>query len=827
MPISRPTLLPSCKALASALPILAAALLAAGPAAAQAPIVQVPGGQPTLTAAITAVPDGGIIQLAAGTYTAPTGGFMISNPNKRFTIRAAPSAVVVLSGNNTQPVLRYAVNSAPARGHVIFEDLVFRNGRSAADGVAGGVTLIGGSQATFRRCTFENNTSQAPTTGGGGAAVFNGSRAFFIDCLFQNNTAKNEGAGLRAGENIEVYVHRSRFLGNSCGQPGHRDSAAGGGMHVTNGKVWVTNTRFENNRAGYTGGGFYILGSWQDPVTTPRAEATIANCTFVGNKADNDPGVTTPGPTEGGAFHAEDQATARIYNSRFFKNDADLGGGVSQYRSIANVKSSVFFGNRSLATGGFGGAIKSNSEDGPLDGANNRRSVSLTVDDSLFVGRYDGVTTVAEKGGGVFTNGDGNRAWGGGGVSQQGTVASNRATATISESAFMDLDVANVAGTGGAGGGIEASQTNLSLSRSLFGGSDAMGSGGTGGGARIVIGSSATVVDSTFVGNSATLFGGGLYIQGAEVGASANNFLRNEISPGVNEGIGSSFGAGLFAAQLDAAPFNISQTGIFENNLFSENIGLPIFDDDRNGPVINDQRYDDNRIYSTTFGAQVYTDSLVGPKTVAELNSLVVTRTNAASTDKSPDSNNTSLGSQPNAGMLLAVPNTVLAEGAAGDLDPPQAYLAYGWSGSGAILDGSNVSGLGNWRWLASFPSIHLLNVGGALYSATITAAPIPQATLEFSPSSISAGGNSTLSWSVDEGTFLSSAIDQQVNTAGAASGSTVVSANVTRPYTLLVITEQGGALAEENLYVGEVPGEIFDDGFESGNTSGWDQTLP
>ncbi len=141
----------------------------------------------------------------------------------------------------------------------------------------------------------------------------------------------------------------------------------------------MSDSRFENNRAGYTGGGFYILGSWLDPVTTPRAEATIVNCTFDGNTADNDPGVPTIGPTEGGGMHSEDQATVKVFNSRFIKNDADLGGGISQYRSINEIESSVFLGNRALGANGFGGAIKSASEDTPRDGATNRRSVSLTV----------------------------------------------------------------------------------------------------------------------------------------------------------------------------------------------------------------------------------------------------------------------------------------------------------------------------------------------------------------------------------------------------------------------------------------------------------------
>src|SRR5206468_4326143 len=40
-------------------------------------VIHVPADQPNLTAAIAAVPDGGVIEMAGGTYQAPKGGFTI------------------------------------------------------------------------------------------------------------------------------------------------------------------------------------------------------------------------------------------------------------------------------------------------------------------------------------------------------------------------------------------------------------------------------------------------------------------------------------------------------------------------------------------------------------------------------------------------------------------------------------------------------------------------------------------------------------------------------------------------------------------------------
>src|SRR5947209_3526722 len=67
-------------------------------------LVQVPGDQPGLQQAIAAVADGGVIEMAAGTYDAPTGGFTILDYGKGFTIRAATRAAVTLTGGNSTDI---------------------------------------------------------------------------------------------------------------------------------------------------------------------------------------------------------------------------------------------------------------------------------------------------------------------------------------------------------------------------------------------------------------------------------------------------------------------------------------------------------------------------------------------------------------------------------------------------------------------------------------------------------------------------------------------------------------------------------------------------
>lgn len=807
---------------------LLVALLSSNTAAfAAAPIILVPSGSPTLSAAMTAVPDGGIIEIAAGTYNAPAGGFTITNPNKRFTIRAAAGATVVLSGNNTQPVFRYLVTNTAQRGHIVFEDLTFANGRTTTDALAGGVLLNGGAHGSFRRCIFENNTNQAPSTGGGGGAVFTNSKAIFIDCIFRNNTAKNEGAGLRVAEGSEVWIHDSQFTNNSCAQPNHRNTAAGGGIHVGNAKLWVTNSRFEGNAAGYVGGGIYAIGSWQEPVTTPRAEVIVANSTFENNTADRDPSVVFSVPTEGGAMHAEDQATFKIYNSRFLKNTADNGGALSFYRSIGEVYAGTFLGNRQVAVGGFGGAIQAISRDTTGDGANNRRPVSLSIFDSYFQGRYDTVTTVGEEGGAIFIEGDYNRAWGQGGVTQNGTVASNRAILNVDNTAFVDLDVTSSGG--GEGGAIAAVLAAATINESLFVGCDSLGTNGSGGAIRGVIGTSMNLTNTNFTRNTAALFGGALYVSGADINTNGCQFLRNEVSPGVSETSGVSFGAAIFTDVLPSIfGTSLSSGGTVANSIFSENVGLPILDVDNQGPTINDIRYNNNQFFNNTFGTTVYRDTIQGgDQAAAGLNTLTISRSSGPSTDKSPASNNTQLGSAANTGKLLAVPPSILSTTANGDASPTsEAFLVWGWAGSSATLDGIGL-GTNYWGTDSTTAAVHTLDVAGTDFLATTSLAAIPAGNLSFSPASIAGGGSSTLSWSTQAGQFLSSAIDQQVSTGNVASGSTSVSANFTRPYTLVVVTEEGGDFEIEILYVDEAPPAIFVDGFESGNLSAWSLSVP
>lgn len=809
--------------------LLALGLALGAPAAFAEIVVRVPQDQATLTAAVTAVPAGGTIELAAGTYASPSQGFQFSNLAKGFTVRAAANALVYLDGGSARPVLRMENSSLGNGRPIVFDSLVFRNGSSAIATTAGGVTIRRG-EATFVNCTFENNQRLETTLSelaGGGVGVSIGSRVFFDRSTFRNNRSKNNGGGLSISESSVAHIHASQFYDNLTNVPGHRNTASGGAISVVNADLYVTNSRFQGNRSGYVGGAITALGTWVDPVGIPSTEVVIANSTFIDNRAAAN-GVVLPGPSEAGAVHAEDQATMRIFNSRFEDNVAQTGGAVNLYRAIVEVNDSVLIGNRAdgSTAGGFGGAFNVLSND-TSSGEPDRRSGALTVRRSYVQGATPPtINSVAKTGGCLAVAGDFNRRMGL--VTPQGTAASTRATLVFEDVVLHDCDV--TAGSAAAGGGFDIYLTNATLIDGLVLGSDAAGPSSSGGAGRITSESAATLTNVTFSRNTAGSYGGALWLQGSNIDIIGSHFLWNEVSPGTAEPIGSSFGAALFTAGQDdwpTAPTKQNQTGAVSSSVFSQNIGIAVFDDDRNqaGNWINDERYESNTFFSTTFGQDIYRNPLAGNQTAAGLNSLVIVRNLAGvNTDKS-QVNNTQPGSEPIAKDLRIVPPTILQEVAAGDPESAtESFAGFAWSGATATFDGGSVGG--NVGVVGVTEGLHILTVGGQNATDQVDPGPAPAADLAASPIVVPIAGTSNLAWQSPGGDVLSLAIDQGVGVGLAGVGNANVTPVDDTVYRLFLVTEQGGRVVSATVWVGE-PNLLFSDGFDSGGTSRWSSTVP
>jgi predicted outer membrane repeat protein len=727
--------------------LAALAILASVAPAAGAEVLLVPGAYATLQQAIDAAGEGDVIELAAGTYPAPSGGagtqgFRIHDKQVDFTIRAASGASVVLDGQNARAVLRLQNTSLALAGHVTVEGIIIRNGRSSVMGLTAGVTMQR-ARARFRDCRFENNQTVQYDSGGGGVQVSVGSEAEFERSTWSDNGTSFYGGGLSIQEHSTVTIRDSLFERNTVNPSGHQPSASGGAIHVGNSTLLVERTRFVDNEAGYAGGALYAIGLWDD---AQGSAVTVRNSSFVSNRAERHPTVSYEYPTEGGAVHVENLVDLRIHDSRFLENEAHDGGGVNAYRADVEIYHTAFRGNRAsggaaTSTKSIGGQISVISNDTSDDDAVNRRAVRLHLEDSLLQGRYGATTTAADVGGCLLAAGDTNRMFGQNGVEQGGDLASNRAGVVVRGVVFDDCDVAQHAvGGSGVGGALAVDLADLTLEDSLVLRSDAIGSGtdnSSGGGAAVLSHSRATIARTTFAENSAGAYGGALFVQGAEIAVSDAVFARNELSPGVAESCWpSSTGAAIFAAPFEAGGGRSARdvTGTVASSIFTGNVGLAIFDDDRSQGPINDVRYDDNVFHSSSFGGAVYTSVIpnsVPPFSVcvpaSALTPLVLQRQNGSSTDKSSVDNADSGQPLVTAALRAAPSRPPGALAPADGAQPLTAPVWWAWSGAAAALNAAPLGDEIGSQDLA--PGLHELVVDGG-EAAALASVPEPGAAL-------------------------------------------------------------------------------------------------
>jgi hypothetical protein len=483
-------------------------------------------------------------------------------------------------------------------------------------------------------------------------------------------------------------------------------------------------------------------------------------------------------------MHLEAQAVGNVYNSRFITNTAESGGAITLYLASLTVEKGIFLGNRAVgvAKGGYGGAISGNSNDTPSDGSTNRPPSSLTVQNSYFQGRYNDVTTVAMGGGAIFMAGDYNRQNGTGGVSKMGGVAENRAPLSISNSAFVDLDVSK--SDNGNGGAIYVGLADLNLIDSMVVKSDTNGTYGSGGAVMLIAQARGQVANSIFAKNTSSNFGGAFHSDGAELNITGCKLIENTAAK---------YGGGILASSNSN-----TQSGVVSDNIFSSNIPQNVFDDDRTNGPNNQMVYNNNTFYgSGGTSALVYTNNLPGgngggAKTVSQLNSLVVTRANGSSTDKSTV-DNTALSTAPVVGGLLAAPAGILQNGAPGDSTPPDgSYLTYAWSGGTAKLDGGTLTG-GAGVTSTDAAGEHVLSIGADRFNASVGQLPLPASNFTAS----GAGPTYSLNWSVTSGTFLEAIIDYASFSTTNSSGSISVTPPTSdQSYYFYAITKEGGTVA-------------------------------
>lgn len=631
-----------------------------------------------LQQALDAVADGGIVELAAGTYAAPAGGWTIypdlNGGTRSFTVRAAAGAAVVLTGNGANRILTFTTPKP-----VTFERLTFANGFSTEE-FHGGAVSLSGVQASFSQCVFQNNVAN-PASTGGGAVWIDSSTVTFQGCVWNNNTSKNY-AGAFSAYLSRVYVRDSRFFGNRTNLPGHSAFNAAGCIHGNASTIQIANTRFENNQAGYVGGAIYVIG----PYGSPEMNLVVSDCLFTGNVAVRDPGGTKTDPTTGGAIFMEDNTNAHFYRCRFTNNSAQQGGAISSYRTVTEIKNCVLQNN--TATGGpqngegLGGHIiilSDDNPDGPTKGGTiNRPSAQLTVTDSLIRGQGS-TGTSARQGGAIFAAGDLHAAYGIT-VTPNGSPQSNHAIVNLNRVVFADLTTVDSAGNG-TGGAMTADFVTLNADSCLIVNCSASQYGG---GFEFIHGSDVTIKNSTFANNTAGVLGGAVTMFGGTLTLDTSNLVENKLTA---PGGGSAFMA---SSQPASGPYPAWEvTGVIQNCVISNNSGGPatIYDGYSATAPFNRLQYSSNKIYPSDTSA-FFIDS-IGSKSVQDINAMILTLGDGSKITKAPIPN-IALTSPASVGAILMVPQMSSSAGAPGETFPLPAYIGYASSGGGtSSLDGT------------------------------------------------------------------------------------------------------------------------------------------
>ncbi len=341
--------------------------------------------------------------------------------------------------------------------------------------------------------TFTNDLEIFYTHYGAGVYCVNSSPTFSNLIVMENQTEYSQGSGsglLLSNSTSTIYC--CRFLNNYAGTFG------GGISIINNSEVEINNCDFLNNASEFYGGGIY----------TKDSDVSIFNSCFYSNQSEM-----------GGGLLSEEQSSILIKNSTFEGNHSNgYGGGSHFYQSEFNIRNSLFSLNSGEKGGGLYAEESVNSIIDSTSFDNNNVTYSgggiYCNDSNILINQVDFVENISTMNGGAIELFIGNEiemsnckivdneSKDGAGISC-GTSELSLYYCTLNGNS-NGLDPNN-------GAGLSLSNSNVSVSNTIFYNNSANGAMGLGGAIKSTMGD-LEILSSTIVDNSASIAGNGLFL---------------------------------------------------------------------------------------------------------------------------------------------------------------------------------------------------------------------------------------------------------------------------------------------------------------------------
>lgn len=401
--------------------------------------------------------------------------------------------------------------------NVTLKNIIFKNANYG--GGVGGAIYFKGSSLTVENCTFESNKNHFSKGGGaiycafnenvlinitnstftkntveanGGALYFDNPsekittyNVYITNCDFNENYAGGSsgygGGAMTIYRLINVYIDSSRFVANGAGPEG--------GAIRYSGSTTIRNSEFYSNTANH--GAAICTGQ---PVDLNIYDSIFANNTaiseggaikarvfdidgvkFINNTADKGGAIFARLATEslknsyffnntavhdGGALFVHNNVTSlSMYNNKFIKNNATLGGAIYSEGNVENI-----LANLTSNTADNGGAIYINRGKFTLSESNLENNTATMEGGAVNVRADDIVIKNSQLNGNSAPLGGAIYWYGNNGKVSESTFVSNRATngtsinwrgnsGTIEKSSFNDKNITRGSvfwhGTGG------------------------------------------------------------------------------------------------------------------------------------------------------------------------------------------------------------------------------------------------------------------------------------------------------------------------------------------------------------------------------------------